>query len=296
MSPDSKPPVIIKKVKRAAHAHHGGAWKVAYADFVTAMMTFFLLMWLLGSTTEAQLHGIAEYFQNPYHTSLSGGKTSGDTTSVLKGGGPDISKDFGQVNLGDSEATLSRKHAGDSDLALLQALNTSLRQAKEQSPLLHEFRDQIKIDFAHDGLRIQLVDNQHRPMFALGSEALKPYAERILTQLTPLIAKLPNSITIIGHTDARPYASNGRNYSNWELSAGRANSARRAMLAAGLSENQVRRVSGMAAELPFDVAHPRAPVNRRIAIIVLNAQAEQSLASGSADKSQELQTLITASR
>ncbi|MDN5872707.1 MAG: flagellar motor protein MotB, partial [Nitrococcus sp.] len=277
MSVDSKSPVVIKKVKKAAHAHHGGAWKVAYADFVTAMMTFFLLMWLLGSTTEAQRHGIAEYFKNPYRVSLSGGETSGDTTSVLKGGGPDISKDFGQVNLGDSHATMNRKHAGNSDLALLKALNSSLRQAITDSALLHEFRDQIKIDFTEDGLRIQLVDDQRRPMFSLGSEELKPYAERILTQVTPLIAKLPNGITIIGHTDARPYVSHGRNYSNWELSAGRANSARRAMLAAGLPKDQVRRVSGMAAELPFDAVHPRAPVNRRIAIIVLNAQAEQSL-------------------
>lgn len=277
MSLDLKQPVVIRKVKKGGHGAHGGAWKVAYADFVTAMMAFFLLLWLLGSTTEAQKKGIADYFENPYKTSLSGGETSGDTTSVLKGGGPDISKDFGQVNRGDSVRVVDRKHAGQSDQAMLEALNRNLRQAIENSPLLRKFRDQLKIDFTRDGLRIQLVDQQRRPMFSLGSERLKPYAERILAQLTPLIADMPNRITIIGHTDAKPYAANGRNYSNWELSAGRANAARRAMLAAGLAKDDVLKVSGMAAELPFDVEHPRAPVNRRIAIIVLNKRTEQAL-------------------
>lgn len=284
MSLDLKQPVIIKKVKKAAHGHHGGAWKLAYADFVTAMMAFFLLMWLLGSTTDAQLHGIAKYFENPYRVSLSGGKTSGETTSVLPGGGPDISKNVGQINLSDSRATVSRRHAGESDRESLEALNRNLRQAIEHSPLLHEFRDQLKIGFTRDGLRIQLVDDQRRPMFSLGSEQLKPYAERILAQLTPLIAKLPNRITIIGHTDAKPYVASGRNFSNWELSAGRANAARRAMRAAGLPEGQATRVSGMAAVLPFDPKHPRAPVNRRIAILVLNKRAEQALQGDIGDK------------
>lgn len=278
MSLDLKRPVIIiRKVKKTDHGHAGGVWKLAYADFVTAMMAFFLLMWLLGSTTDAQRHGIAEYFENPYRVSLSGGKTSGDTTSVLSGGGPDISKDVGQINLSDSQATVSRRHAGESDWESLEALNRSLREAIEHTPLLHEFRDQLKIDFTRDGLRIQLVDDQRRPMFSLGSEQLEPYAEHILAQLTPMIAKLPNKITIIGHTDAKPYVASGRNYTNWELSAGRANTARRAMLAAGLPESQAIRVSGMAAMLPFDPGHPRAPVNRRIAIIVLNKRAEQTL-------------------
>lgn len=287
MSLSPKQPVIVKKVKKSRHAYHGGSWKVAYADFITAMMAFFLLMWLLGSTTDAQKKGIAEYFKNPYHVSLSGGQTSGDTTSVLQGGGPDISKDFGQINLGDSERVVDLKHAGASTLpreradlsnqALLLALNRQLREAINNSPLLREFRDQLKIDFTRNGLRIQLVDRQRRPMFSLGSERLKPYAKRILAQLTPLIAEMPNRIMIIGHTDAKPYAPNVSDYSNWELSAGRANAARRAMVAAGLPPNDVVRVVGMAARLPFDAEHPRAPVNRRIAIIVLNKRAERAL-------------------
>lgn len=308
MSLDLKQPIIIKKVKKVTHGHHGGVWKLAYADFVTAMMAFFLLMWLLGSTTNAQRQGIAEYFENPYRVSLSGGETSGDTTSVLKGGGPDISQDFGQINLGDSETLMNRKHAGDADTrqalendrGLLAALNRSLREAIERSPLLHEFRDQLKVDFTRNGLRIQLVDDQRRPMFSLGSERLKPYAERILAQLTPLIAELPNKIAIIGHTDAKPYIANTRYYSNWELSVGRANAARRAMLAAGLPEDQATRVSGMAAVLPFDAEHPRAPVNRRIAIIVFNKRAEQTLLGGIGGKlaigPEELQPTTTASR
>ncbi|HET8700197.1 MAG TPA: flagellar motor protein MotB [Nitrococcus sp.] len=296
MGLDLKRPIIIRKIKKIGHAHAGGVWKLAYADFVTAMMAFFLLMWLLGSTTDAQRHGIAEYFENPYRVSLSGGKTSGDTISVLTGGGPDISKSSGQINRGDSQDAMSLRHAGESDQESLEELNHDLRQAIEYSPLLHEFRDQLKIDFTRDGLRIQLVDNQRRPMFSLGSEQLEPYAERILAQLAPLIAKLPNKITIIGHTDATPYAGNNRNYSNWELSTRRANAARRAMLTAGLPEDQTIRVSGMAATLPFDPEHPRAPVNRRIAIIVLNKRTEHVLLSNAGHQAAELQSLQTAPR
>jgi chemotaxis protein MotB len=279
MALDENRPIIIKKIKKGGHGHHGGAWKIAYADFVTAMMAFFLLMWLLGSTTEAQKKGIADYFQNPMKVSLSGGETSGDTTSILKGGGPDLIQDSGQFNMGDVETLDDVRRAGQSDLELLEALNRSLREAIETSPLLSEFRDQLKIDFTRDGLRIQLVDAKNRPMFDLGSARMEPHAERILNQITPLIAQLPNKVSIIGHTDATAYVRNDRDYSNWELSADRANAARRQMLRSGLPEDHVVRSSGMAAVVPFDAQDPRAPVNRRIAIIVLNKRAEEALAA-----------------
>lgn len=278
MALDDKQPIIVKKVRKAEHGFHGGAWKLAYADFVTAMMAFFLLMWLLGSTTEAQKKGIADYFQNPYKVSLSGGNTSGDTTSVLPGGGMDLSHDTGQVNLGDADVLENRKHAGDSDEELLEALNESLREAIEFSPLLKEYRDQLKIDFTRDGLRIQIVDAQNRPMFPLGSGRLYPHAQQILAQITPLIARFPNKVSIIGHTDATPYSGgSGREYTNWELSADRANAARRAMVQAGLAGDQVVRASGMASIVPFDRDNPRAAINRRIAIIVLNQRAQETL-------------------
>jgi chemotaxis protein MotB len=278
MAFDDKQPIIVKKVKNGQHGFHGGAWKLAYADFVTAMMAFFLLMWLLGSTTEAQKKGIADYFQNPLRVSLSGGATSGDTTSVLPGGGLDISHDVGQVNLGDSDAMENLKHAGDADEHLLEALNENLRQAIEMSPLLKEYRDQLKIDFTRDGLRIQIVDARNRPMFPLGSGRLLPHAQQILAQITPLLTGLPNKVSIIGHTDATPYGQ-GREYTNWELSADRANAARRIMVQAGMAEDQVVRASGMASIAPFDHQSPRAPVNRRIAILVLNQRALETLMS-----------------
>jgi len=280
MAFDNKRPIVIKKVKKGGHGHHGGAWKLAYADFVTAMMAFFLLMWLLGSTTDAQKKGIAEYFSNPFKVSMRGGETSGDTTSVLKGGGPDVIQDVGQFNLGDDMVQENPKDAGvgeDTAIEPLEQLNRALREAIELSPLLNDFKEQLKIDFTRDGLRIQIVDANNRPMFALGSTELEPHAREILAQITPLVARLPNKVTIIGHTDAMPYVSKGRDYSNWELSADRANAARRAMIRAGLPEDRVVRTSGMASVQPFDASAPRAPVNRRMAIIVLNARAERAL-------------------
>ncbi len=277
MSLDDRRPIVIKKIKKGAHGHHGGAWKLAYADFVTAMMAFFLLMWLLGSSTKAQLKGIADYFNNPYHVSMSGGQTSGDTTSVLKGGGPDVARDAGHFNLGDEKMKRNSVKRGGTDVDALEQLNRKLQKAINVSPLLKQYKDQLKIDFTRDGLRIQIVDALNRPMFPLGSGKLEPHAQKILAQITPLIAKLPNKITLIGHTDATPFSSPTSEYTNWELSSDRANAARRAMVASGLPPDHVLRVSGMASVAPFDPDDPRAPVNRRIAILVLNEHAEKAL-------------------
>ena len=277
MSLDDRQPIVIKKIKKGAHGHHGGAWKLAYADFVTAMMAFFLLMWLLGSSTKAQLKGIADYFNNPYHVSMSGGQTSGDTTSVLKGGGPDVARDVGHFNLGDKKMKNNSVKRGGTDVDALEQLNRKLQKAINVSPLLKQYKDQLKIGFTRDGLRIQIVDALNRPMFALGSGKLEPHAQKILAQITPLIASLPNKITLIGHTDSTPFSSPTSEYTNWELSADRANAARRAMISSGLPPDHVLRVAGMASVAPFDPKDPRAPVNRRIAIMVLNEHAEEAL-------------------
>lgn len=277
MSLDDKKPIIVKKVRKATHAHHGGAWKIAYADFVTAMMAFFLLMWLLGSTTKAERQGIADYFQNPWKVSLMGGSGAGDATSVLKGGGEDLTRSTGQVKKTNNGRRRIVTRVAEQDRGDLSSLGRRLRQLIDASPLLRQFKNQLRIDLTSEGLRVQIVDSENRPMFASGSDVMEPYARQILQQIVPVIDKLPNRISITGHTDATPYAPNPRGYTNWELSADRANAARRAMVQAGLAPGKVVRVTGLAASVPLERADPKAPVNRRISIIVLNKKAEAAL-------------------
>jgi chemotaxis protein MotB len=283
----SKPPsptVVIKRIKKKRAAHHGGSWKIAYADFVTAMMAFFLLMWLLGSTTQGDLQGIADYFSTPLRVALRGGSGSGDSSSIIQGGGQDLTRSYGQVektdtpqeqrtiNLQAAQAEMQRK-----ERERLEALKSKLEAAIAQEPQLAEFARQIKLDITREGLRIQIVDDQNRPMFDTGKAMLKEYTREILHEIGRVLNDVDNRISLAGHTDAAPYALGERGYSNWELSADRANASRRELVAAGIDEGKIVRVVGLAASVPFDEGDPLDPSNRRISIVVLNRESEEQL-------------------
>ncbi len=286
MSGDSKKlqPIIIKRVKKGGHAAHGGAWKIAYADFVTAMMAFFLLMWLLGSTTEGDKKGIADYFGSPLKIAMGGGSGSGDSSSVVKGGGNDLTRSEGQVNKGDVEAkrrTLQLKalkaEQRQAEAARLESLKKKVEDVLAANPKLAAMRSQIRLEMTRDGLRIQIVDEQSRPMFDSGSAVVKPYMRDLLREIGTVLAEVPNRLTLEGHTDAQPFGAGERGYSNWELSSDRANASRRELDAGGLPADRVLLVQGMASSVLFAPNEPTSPVNRRISIIVMNRDAEDRL-------------------
>src|SRR5690606_30929998 len=222
---DTQRPIVIRRVKKKAGGHHGGAWKIAYADFVTAVMAFFLLMWLLGATTEGDLQGIAEYFQTPLQVALSGGSGAGDASHIIKSGGRDLTRLDGQIRQGETRSPRRSYNlkAAQQELARIERqklteLKEKLQAAIETIPALQPFKNQLLIDITLDGLRIQIVDEQNRPMFDLGSATLKPYTREILHEIASVLNEVPNRISISGHTDAYSYSRGERGYSNWELS------------------------------------------------------------------------------
>jgi chemotaxis protein MotB len=274
-------PIIIKKVKKGGHAAHGGAWKIAYADFVTAMMAFFLLMWLLGSTTEGDKKGIADYFGSPLKVAMQGGAGSGDASHVIKGGGQDLTRQGGQVKRGDIEAQKKtynlaalKAEQQRAEATKLKELKNTIEEKLGASEKLKALSSQIRLDMTRDGLRIQIVDDKNRPMFDSGSAMVKPYMRDLLRAIGEVLAEVPNLLTLEGHTDATPFPGGERGYSNWELSADRANASRRELMAGGLDEQRVLRVQGLAYSQPFDRQDPTSPSNRRISIIVMNRDAE----------------------
>ncbi|MEW6678711.1 MAG: flagellar motor protein MotB [Pseudomonadota bacterium] len=284
MADDSQRPIVIKRIKKAGGGAHGGAWKIAYADFVTAMMAFFLLMWLLGSTTKAQMEGIAEYFKTPLKVAMSGGSGAGDASSVIKGGGEDLTRKAGQVKKGETEAEkktinleASKAEQERQDATRLKDLKAKLEKAIEMNKNLSQFKKQLKIDITQEGLRIQIVDDQNRPMFDSGGAVMKAYTRVILREIGKTLNEVPNKISLSGHTDAVPYFGGEGGYSNWELSADRANASRRELVAGGLEDGKVLRVVGLGSAIPFDKANPTAPINRRISIIVMNKRAEEAI-------------------
>ena len=289
MPTDKKQPIVVKKIKKGGHGHYGGAWKVAYADFVTAMMAFFLLLWLLSQTNQVVREGISEYFRNP--TGIQG--PGGASHSLIKlGGALEIAK--GEKNKKQPE-DIKPKHQKtvipkkDEEKKRLDDLLVELKKAVDKSQALKPFKDQLLLDITPQGLRIQIVDKKNRPMFALGGTRLKPYTKLILRDLAKIINTVPNSIAISGHTDQKPFPKNytrayydedyaGKiRYTNWELSADRANSARRELEKWGTKSEKITRVVGLASSVLFDKKHPRAAINRRIAIVVLNKQAEDAI-------------------
>ncbi|WP_348753620.1 flagellar motor protein MotB, partial [uncultured Aquincola sp.] len=275
-------PIIVKKIKKGGHGHHGGAWKIAYADFVTAMMAFFLLMWLLGSTTEGDKKGIADYFQSPLKVALlAGGSGSGDSSHVLKGGGQDLTRTTGQVKRGDIQAPKAtvnlqalKEEQQRAERAKLEELKQKVEQKIAASAKLSPLASQIRLDMTRDGLRIQIVDEQNRPMFASGSAEVQPYMRELLREIGNVLAEVPNRLTLEGHTDAHAFSGGERGYSNWELSADRANASRRELIAGGLPDHRILRVQGLASSTLFVNDEPLNPQNRRISIIVMNRDAE----------------------
>jgi len=277
-------PIIVKKIKKSAGGHHGGAWKIAYADFVTAMMAFFLLMWLLGSSSKATLEGISEYFKMPLKVALQGGPAVAASDSIIKGGGgKDLTKKQGQVkpvdgpkgkekkvDINDAKRALEKAEA-----ARLEELKSKIEKAVEDSPTLSKFSKQLLLDITTEGLRIQIVDEQNRPMFASSKAELQPYAKQILQEIGQMLNGVPNKISLSGHTDAVPYPNGVKSYSNWELSSDRANASRRELIAGGMDETKLLRVVGLASAALFDKEDPLNPVNRRISIIVMNKKAEE---------------------
>ncbi len=295
---EQKAPIIVKRVKKSVGGHHGGAWKIAYADFVTAMMAFFLLMWLLGSTTKGDLEGIADYFKTPLKVAMQGGSGSGDSSSVLKGGGTDLTRQTGQVKKGQTEdekksfnLKAARAELERQEAEKLKKLKSRLDAAIENNPTLKQFKRQLLIDITSEGLRIQIVDEQNRPMFNLASAELQPYTKIILREIGKVLNDVENRISLSGHTDATQYANAGRGYSNWELSADRANASRRELIAGGMDAAKMLRVVGLADSVPFQNAGPTDPVNRRIAIIVMNKRTEEAItkqASGAENETVEV--------
>ncbi len=329
-------PLIIKKIKKTKGApHHGGAWKVAYADFVTAMMSFFLLLWLLNVTTDIQKRGIADYFEPTIASKsqsgaggvlggltmgqpgaqdspssppnfqlavaalrqpddgdegdLSGSSGAGDTgdktggnTPNNKAGGSTSKDQAGGPTAGDQTAAAAdaKKPVEQMTEAELQkrleareekqfaAAEFALRQAIQDVPELKNLADNLLIDRTPEGLRIQIVDQEKRSMFPLGSAQMVDNAQKLLALVALVVQKLPNKVSITGHTDAAPYAF-GRYYTNWELSADRANASRRELINDGVPADRIEKVVGLADRDPLVPNDPRAPSNRRISIVLL---------------------------
>jgi len=284
VSDDTQRPIVVKRIRKGGGGHHGGAWKIAYADFVTAMMAFFLLMWLLGSTAKGDLQGIAEYFATPLKVAMQGGAGSGDASSVIKGGGKDLTRTSGQVKQGEIKAEKKtvnlqalKAEQERQERQKLGELKEKIEKSIENNPNLRQYKNQLLLDITTEGLRIQIVDEKNRPMFDLSSAEVKPYMRDILREIGRSLNEVDNRISLSGHTDAKPFATGDKGIGNWELSASRANASRRELLSGGMAEAKVIRVVGQSSTVLFDMNDPFNPQNRRIGIVVLNRKTEEAI-------------------
>ncbi|SDK77315.1 chemotaxis protein MotB [Franzmannia pantelleriensis] len=273
MSEDRRP-IIIKR-KKVVHAHHGGSWKIALADFMTAMMALFLVLWILATASEEQLQGVAEYFSTPLAVAIAGGDRTSSSDSAIPGGGPDPIHEEGERMRIDMR-TQSRS---SDEIRRFRNLQQRMETLIEGDPQLRELRRQIRFDMTPEGLRVQLVDTEQRPMFELGSDTVAPYMRNLLRAIAPLLNDMDNPLSLSGHTDSIPYSGGYRGYSNWELSSDRANASRRELVAGGLDPDKLLRVAGMGDRVPLSDTAPDDPVNRRIAIVVLDERSAQAIRS-----------------
>ncbi|MBC7203197.1 MAG: flagellar motor protein MotB [Pusillimonas sp.] len=274
----SDAPRIVIRRKRGEHAaHHGGAWKIAYADYVTAMMAFFLVMWLVALIPRESLGEMAEYFRMPLMDAIRGGERINDSTSVIPGQSPSVIP-----NKNPLPARPASQESEHRDAQRLQGLKTQIEALIDTDPVLRQFRPQLLLDMTPEGLRIQIIDQQNRPMFQTGSAVVQPYMRTILRELGPLFNQISNAVTISGHTDAQQYARGERAYSNWELSADRANAARQELVAGGMQEGKVKRILGLSSTVNLIKDDPNAAVNRRISVVVLNQRTERRIDEESA--------------
>lgn len=295
MAEELPKPIVVKKINKGGHGHHGGAWKIAYADFVTAMMAFFLLMWLLGSTSKAQKEGISEYFQTPLIEAMTQGPSVGKSSSVIDGGGRDVTKKEGQVKPVDgdpgrqktvvvsngkgmkktSDVLIAKEAAKKAEKKRLVKLKNRMTAEIKTNPTLQKFKEQLKVDLTSEGLRIQIVDEKNRALFKSGKDTLRPYGKVILREIGAMLNDVPNKISLSGHTDAAGYSSGDRGYSNWELSSDRANASRRELVKGGMNEDTLLKVVGLSSSSLLDKENPFNPINRRISLILLNKEAEE---------------------
>lgn len=311
---DNQQPIIVKRIKKGSAGAHGGAWKLAYADFMTAMMAFFLLMWLLGSTTQADLKGIASHFQSPMKLSMAGGPGTGSSNSPLSGGGVDLTKAIGDTARGSykeprkpeevkvlppesqTDSRQTKKIASETQSALeskalqekterilLQDLKAKVEAVIEASVDFRQFKRQLLLDITSEGLRIQIVDEQSRPMFDTASAEMKPYTKAIVRAIGQVLNQVENKVSISGHTDAAQYAGGNHGFSNWELSANRANACRRELIQGGMEERKIMRVVGLSSTIPLDRNDPYGAVNRRITLIVMNKRTEAAILQEGSD-------------
>ena len=287
---DELQPIIVKKIKKNEHGHHGGAWKVAYADFVTAMMAFFLLLWLLSVTTEVQKEGIADYFTStPMITrseSGSSGVLAGTTVApdgamtstvqplvhkpqtenpALRAGSAPPRE---ETNISDKQFEEERRKR---EAANFEKAEAALKQAIQSDPQLAELAEALLVDTTPEGLRIQVIDQEKKPLFNSGSAAPLPHTKAILQKVSEIIQKLPNEVSVRGHTDSVPYGP-GSKYTNWELSSDRANAARRELIKGGMPAARLNNVVGKADTDHLFPENSRDDRNRRISVILLYEQ------------------------
>jgi chemotaxis protein MotB len=296
-APDEKAvqPIFVKKIIKKG-GHHGGAWKVAYADFVTAMMAFFLLLWLLNVTTDEQKNAISNYF-DPTHPKVSeansgaggvlGGLSMAPQGAMATTVQPITTPPASSVNKRSSSQkddntmnnnNVSRKAIEKAkaelrreELERFKEAEKKIKDAIEANPTLKAMAKNLLVDMTPEGLRIQIVDSEGKPMFASGSATMFDYTQQLMTEVGKAVATLPNEISIRGHTDSVPYAANAK-YTNWELSTDRANSSRRVLLDGGLPITRINNVVGKADTDHLKPDQPTDASNRRISIILLKQE------------------------